>query len=1168
MKRALIFFFFFLVSNFSFGQLSNFTLQVTATNETCSGNGVLTFTVTNTTPGATIIYNVYRLPDVTTPITVTSANSFTGLVAGNYRVVATQSLGALSNSQQQDAVIVNAIVPLEFNLDVKNVLCGNDGEITVNVTQGSAVNYEIISGPMTFPLQTSNRFVGLTTGSYQVRVFDSCGNGVVRDVTITRPSIPNLIIGGYMPNEFTCNSIDMLIGISSGTTDLQNIIAYPLNVETTVFPPSGAPIVSNLTVNAGHLTQQQLTVPIAFFPDQSYTFNLKITDACGTVYQLNNNTVNIVLNLELQEGVFFCGQKLLVNPINYVAPYTVTFVSAPPGFNPLQFNSSHPGPFTEPTEYGNAAIAYPEGDYVVQITDACGRTITKSYTTRPLPLEFTIQEYMEDCVKKFSIETASESPFTVEFLSAPAGFNPVQFNPAHPGPFVLQAEYFNITVPYPDGTYVIRITDVCGRTATEEYTTIPLGNSLMVFTLPGCADGEGSVFLRNGEGFQNVYIETAPSGFGQTLPYDVSHNIKSDIDFFSMNSLPAGTYTLRYVNTCNQSKVETITIPGYQITSNQVVVTEHCSSFDVQLNFASNSSSGDFWLQKYFPQNNSWGHPQTGYSDNFPLSPANALPMINNMVNTNFNYLGRFRIVTTFSVFTNGENADGTCQRVLHEFEFTSGPEISNVYSYSCSNSLVDVIVDAVGAAPLQYRITLKNGQPFVVNNGGSALFSSLDAGVYNFQIEDSCGNIFNRIYDISTPVSFAISSSNLCDGQTGSLSVPYFSFLSYEWWKDNNTATILSTTNVLTFPSFNSAANFGTYHVRIFNSSNPNSCMNTVMDFVISNELNNPVAGSDNNVVLCGGQNVINLFDYLTGPYDANGVWEEISSSGTLTNNFWDTTSIAAGTYTFKYRVDGLCSVFDEAFVQIEIGEIPEAPVASGDTIVCEGETLHLFASDIAGVTYQWTGPNGFVSNEQNPEIPNMGAGNQGVYSVSVLQDGCESGASTVEVVMESLPYFSVKNACENSLTYLSVELLNPAIDLDSMEYTWTYPDGTTVTNTNPINVTGNVTGSYILTMTSPNGCTVTNSIDVACTHCGIPRGVSANNDGLNDTFDLSCLTGIVNAKIFNRYGVTVYEKDNYIDEWDGKDFNGRLLPPATYYYVVKFASGDVKTGWVYLNH
>lgn len=1169
MKKTLFIVFLFLVTNVSFGQLTNFSLQVTASDETCSGNGTLNFTVSNTTSGATIVYNIYRLPDVTTPIATTGASSFTGLTAGNYRVIATQSLGALSNSQQQDASVLNRINSLQYNLTYQNVLCGNDGRITVNVTRGNPVNYEIISGPMIFPLQASNVFQGLTTGTYQVRVFDICGDGIVQDVTITRPSIPNLIIGGINEGDLNCNSINIGIAISSGTTDLQNVIAYPLNVECTVFPPSGAPILVNQSFPSGNLLSDELGLQIPFYYNQLYTFNLKITDACGNVYFLNNNTINLRLGLTVRETMQGCIKKLMVVPSNFVAPYTVTFLSAPAGFNPVNFNSTHPGPFTETAEYFNENSAYPEGNYSVQVTDACGRSATMNYTTQQIPLLFNVNEFDQTCGKKLVIQTAAEVDFTVEFLSSPAGFNPLVFNSAHPGPFFRVAEYYNSAQAYPEGTYVIKITDECGRTATQTFTTSPIAVSPpSVLYLPGCEVGQGSVMMRVNELLQNVFIESAPPGFAQTLPYNVSQNIHaSEPNYFSMNSLPAGAYTFRIVDTCNRSRLVTITITGYLINSDEVTVTEHCSSFDVYLRQASNGIANNFWLQKFNAQANRWEHPMTGAFDGASPNTLNSLLLNNNMNNVNLSVMGQFRVVHTFSVFGNGTESYFTCENVIHQFEYQSGPEIENIYSYSCSNSSLDVIVDAVGADPLQYRITMKDGLPFVINNNNSPMFTGLQPGIYNFQIEDACGNILNRVYDISTPVSFSIAADNLCNGQTGSLVAPYFSFLNYEWWKGNNTGTILSTSNVLTLPNFNLATDSGVYHVRIRNSGNPNSCMNTVLDFTVSNQLSTPQAGTGSNVSLCGPQGTINLFSFLSGNYDNFGTWEEITSSGMLINHMWNASGITSGVYIFKYGVDGLCGMRSEAIVQISVNPIPQSPEASGDTAICEGESLHLFASDVPGVTYQWTGPNGFSSNEQNPVLDAVTVSNQGTYTVTVTQNGCEAVADSVVVTVDSLPYFSVKDACQNDMTILAATLLNPETDPDSLTFTWTYPDGT-IQDSNPINVTGGVVGLYSLTVTGPNGCSVTDTFTLACTNCGIPKGISPNNDGLNENFDLSCLSGITNVKIFNRYGIDVFEKEGYVDDWSGKDYDGNLLPTGTYYYVVKFNTGDVKTGWVYLNY
>ncbi len=81
------------------------------------------------------------------------------------------------------------------------------------------------------------------------------------------------------------------------------------------------------------------------------------------------------------------------------------------------------------------------------------------------------------------------------------------------------------------------------------------------------------------------------------------------------------------------------------------------------------------------------------------------------------------------------------------------------------------------------------------------------------------------------------------------------------------------------------------------------------------------------------------------------------------------------------------------------------------------------------------------------------------------------------------------------------------------------------------------------------------------------IPRGISPNGDGLNDTFDLSGY-GVQEITIFNRYGTKVFSKSGgYTNEWRGQTDDGKNLPDGTYFYALHTSDGSDKTGWVYIN-
>ena len=118
-----------------------------------------------------------------------------------------------------------------------------------------------------------------------------------------------------------------------------------------------------------------------------------------------------------------------------------------------------------------------------------------------------------------------------------------------------------------------------------------------------------------------------------------------------------------------------------------------------------------------------------------------------------------------------------------------------------------------------------------------------------------------------------------------------------------------------------------------------------------------------------------------------------------------------------------------------------------------------------------------------------------------------------------------------------------------------------------NPIQISNKPKGTYSVVITNVDGCSSNQSIEVLNTLCTIPNGISPNGDGSNDTFDLSGFTGVREVKIFNRYGMVVFEQENYSNQWHGQQKNSdKLLPDGTYYYLVNFENSEPKTGWVYL--
>lgn len=1055
--NTLILFLFF--TQVTFCQLSNFTLTVTKTDETCTANGALAFSVSNTIAGASILYTIFKSPNFSVPISVQSTNSLSGLTSGTYRVVATQLSGNQSGIQQQDITIQNQIIPLTYQVVGSNEICGNDGKITITITSGTAVNYELFAGPVIRPLQSSNVFANLPQGQYSIRVFDGCNEGVVQNFQIQK-TIPNIEFTSFNFSLLDCNTILMESVIVKGTNSLLNDIVYPLHIEYTLFSPAGVSSTITQVLSQGN-PSQQIAVQFPLYYQQNYLFNIKITDGCGNIFTKNNNLIHPEMSLGIGELHNGCALDLLVQPNFFIPPFTVSFLSAPPGFIPSNFNNIHPGPFTQsPAVY---TTGYPPGSYTIQVTDACGHIATAQYTTQV------------------------------------------------PQPF------FNIN---------------CEN---------------------GCQIGEGSVWLNSPFfPYANVIITGAPSSYQNTLPQDVSYNIHNG-DFY-MNLLPAGTYTFQITHLCGEISSVNVTIQGYNVFDNGVQIIKNCNSFDISLNHQDNTLGTHFELQKWDSVSNQWIAVSNGF-------------LLNNLTNLNFNYSGQFQIVKSFYVFPNGNsfvNGSILCKDVIYTFEYYGVPKINTIYSFACSNGNYDVLVDAVGSQPLSYNITTKNGLPFIVNNGNSNIFIGLEPGTYNFQVIDNCNNILNSVFQIPRSFDMSIKAENLCDGQLATLTAPSFGLLNYQWWKDNDTSTILSTTNILSFSPFSLINNSGTYHVRIRYLTNPNSCIDYTLDYVISPVFINPFAGIGTTVSYCGNKGVLDLFALLTGNYDTNGVWTETTNSGFLNANYWNSNLIYQGIYQFKYSVTK-CSVVDQAIVNINIYNIPEKPDTNGIINSCEGNDVQLNANAEMPYAYSWTGPNNFVSTTQNPILTNATTINNGTYTVVANNGHCLSPEAEVILTINDVPNFTLNAKCNGASYMITATPLNNSFDVNTVSYSWTGSNGFT-SSVNPVDITHLSPGTYTLTVTDGNGCDGIENIDISSTICEIPNAITPNNDGLNDSFNLSGLN-VLKLEIYSRWGRKVYEKNGYIDEWHGQNSEGGILPDSTYYYIIELNTNEMKTGWIFLS-
>ena len=136
--------------------------------------------------------------------------------------------------------------------------------------------------------------------------------------------------------------------------------------------------------------------------------------------------------------------------------------------------------------------------------------------------------------------------------------------------------------------------------------------------------------------------------------------------------------------------------------------------------------------------------------------------------------------------------------------------------------------------------------------------------------------------------------------------------------------------------------------------------------------------------------------------------------------------------------------------------------PVPGNNGPICGGQTLNLTATSILGATYQWTGPNGFSSNQQNSSISNATASASGSYSVQATLNGCTSQPQSTVATVNAVPQTPTAGNSGPGCVGQNIDIT--ASTTSGATYSWTGPNGYSATAQNPVltNVQTNQNGTY----------------------------------------------------------------------------------------------------------
>jgi gliding motility-associated-like protein len=233
----------------------------------------------------------------------------------------------------------------------------------------------------------------------------------------------------------------------------------------------------------------------------------------------------------------------------------------------------------------------------------------------------------------------------------------------------------------------------------------------------------------------------------------------------------------------------------------------------------------------------------------------------------------------------------------------------------------------------------------------------------------------------------------------------------------------------------FITPANVGTITLKITNQNPGGSGNDLALDDITFRPCGPTITTAINsdgiNATLCAGQNgSYNLSASVSAGYnDPAYQWQALDGTtwvdiigGNATQTTINFTNAVVGTYKYRLLVAERLNInsincrTSSAALTINVIDKPN-PIASNGGAVCVGDNIQLNVDQ--GVLFNWTGPNGFNSNLQNPTITNVNANAAGTYTVTVFNSaGCSNTSQTlVQVLPEVVANTNMATAtiCEN---------------------------------------------------------------------------------------------------------------------------------------------------------
>jgi hypothetical protein len=204
-------------------------------------------------------------------------------------------------------------------------------------------------------------------------------------------------------------------------------------------------------------------------------------------------------------------------------------------------------------------------------------------------------------------------------------------------------------------------------------------------------------------------------------------------------------------------------------------------------------------------------------------------------------------------------------------------------------------------------------------------------------------------------------------------------------------------------------------------------------------------------------------------------GPYSPVSGGNGANSTNYQSAGLSAGTIYYVLQVTcgsaSLTSVSNEATVTVN--PVPSASISSNAPI-CQGQSLNLNGATDFGTVFNWTGPAGFNSSQQNETIANAQASATGVYTLMISTANCSSTPVTLAVLINT-----VSVGITGPMMVCSGNTVTLTATGNGTSFAWS-----NLATGNSIVVSPTSTTVYSVTATSAAGCTVATNHTLSVTN------------------------------------------------------------------------------------